>query len=94
MKWRAAGAILCGAFAVEGASGAAANKRALRDYGNGGKELTTFGDVAIWVPRIVLSPVYLVTEYGIRWPLGHLIAEAERRIVAALLVEKRLAIGT
>jgi hypothetical protein len=87
MKWRALGAILCGAFAVAGASGAAENKRALPDYGNRGKEPTTFGDVAIWVPRIVLSPVYLVTEYGIRWPLGHLIAEAERHHVPRILYD-------
>ena len=60
-------------------------KRKLPDYGNRGKDPTTFGDVAIWVPRIVLSPVYLVTEYGIRWPLGHLIAAAERANVPDLL---------
>jgi hypothetical protein len=60
-------------------------KRKLPDYGNRGKDPTTFGDVAIWVPRIILSPVYLVTEYGIRWPLGHLIAAAERANVPDLL---------
>jgi hypothetical protein len=57
---------------------AAEKQRKLPDYDNRGKSPTTFGDVAIWVPRVILSPVYLVTEYGIRWPLGHLIAAAER----------------
>jgi hypothetical protein len=60
-------------------------KRKLPDYGNRGKDPTTFGDVAIWVPRIILSPIYLVTEYGIRWPLGHAIAAAERADIPDLL---------
>jgi hypothetical protein len=36
------------------------------------------GDVALWVPRIVLSPAYFVTEYVVRRPLGVAIPEAER----------------
>src|SRR3954469_13802252 len=60
-------------------------KRQLPDYGNRGKDPVTVGDVALWVPRIILSPVYLVTEYGIRWPLGHVIAAAERAKVPELL---------
>jgi len=60
-------------------------KRQLPDYGNRGKDPVTVGDVAIWVPRVILSPVYLVTEYGIRWPLGHLIAAAERANVPDIL---------
>jgi hypothetical protein len=60
-------------------------KRKLPDYGNRGKDPTTFGDVAIWVPRVILSPVYLVTEYGIRWPLGHLISAAERADIPDIL---------
>ncbi len=60
-------------------------KRQLPDYGNRGKDPTTFGDVALWVPRVIVSPLYLVTEYGLRWPLGHLIAAAERANVPDLL---------
>jgi Omp85 superfamily domain len=84
VKWRAIGAALCATLALAGAGHTAekpeavSTKRALPDYGNRGKAPTTIGDVAIWVPRVVLSPVYLVTNYGIRWPLGHLIAAAER----------------
>ena len=52
--------------------------RKLPDYSNRGTDPTTVGDVALWIPRIVLSPVYVVPNYGIRWPLGHLIAAAER----------------
>ena len=62
-------------------------KRKLPDYGNRGKDPTTVGDVVIWVPRVILSPVYLVTEYGIRWPLGHLIAAAERANVPEVLYD-------
>jgi hypothetical protein len=47
------------------------------DYGRP-PEPTTPGDVALWVPRIVLFPVYLVTEYVIRAPLGWAIGGAER----------------
>src|SRR5262249_28909536 len=47
------------------------------DYG-GRPEPTTAGDVLIWVPRIVFFPVYLVTEFVIRRPLGFLMTSAER----------------
>jgi len=53
-------------------------KRALPDYDRRGKSPTTAGDVALWVPRILLSPIYLVTEYGLRVPLGAGISAAER----------------
>jgi hypothetical protein len=48
---------------------------------------TTFGDVAIWVPRVVLSPLYLVSEYVIRQPLGYAITEAERHYWPEWLVD-------
>ncbi len=78
MKWRALGAGLCAALALAGNVNAADDKRALPDYSNRGKEPSTPGQDALWVPRVVLFPVYLVTEYGIRWPIGHLISAAER----------------
>ena len=77
MKWTTLCAALCTTLALA-SHGNAEPKRKLPDYGNRGKEPTSAGDVVIWVPRVILSPVYLVTEYGIRWPLGHLIAAAER----------------
>lgn len=78
MKWRALGSGLCLALASAGHVNAADDKRKLPDYSNRGKEPATPGQDALWVPRIILSPVYLVTEYGIRWPIGHLISAAER----------------
>lgn len=44
------------------------------DYDGRGDEPVTAGDVFIWIPRAVFSPVYLVTEYLIRWPVGKLTA--------------------
>lgn len=41
----------------------------------------------VWVPRVLLFPVYVVTEYGIRWPLGKLATEAERNDWPAMLVD-------
>ena len=85
MRARVFSAALCAALALSNLASAAETKRKLPDYGNRGKEPTTAGDVALWVPRVILSPVYLVTEYGIRWPLGHLIAAAERANVPDIL---------
>jgi hypothetical protein len=56
----------------------AAEKRKLPDYDGRGKEPVTAGDVLLWVPRILLAPPYLVSEYVIRRPLGAAIAGAER----------------
>jgi hypothetical protein len=51
--------------------------RELPDYA-GREERTSVGDVLIWVPRVVLSPLYLVSEFVIRRPIGGLIKLAER----------------
>ena len=51
--------------------------RTVPDYDNRGEEPTTAGDVAVWVPRVLLAPLYFVSEYIIRRPLGFLISTAE-----------------
>jgi hypothetical protein len=51
--------------------------RPLPDYG-GQPTPTTAGDVALWVPRVVFFPMYVVSEYVIRVPLGAGITAAER----------------
>jgi hypothetical protein len=53
-------------------------QRAVPDYSGRGPEPTTTGDVAIWVPRVILSPLYLVTEYVLRKPIGVLSTAAEK----------------
>ncbi|HEY3252887.1 MAG TPA: hypothetical protein VGJ91_03030, partial [Polyangiaceae bacterium] len=62
-------------------------KRKVPDYDGRGPEPTTPGDVALWGPRIVLLPLYLVSEYVVRRPLGWAIAGAERAGVPAALYD-------
>jgi hypothetical protein len=45
-------------------------KRPVPDYDGRGPPPTTLGDALVWVPRILLVPAYLVTEYAIRLPIG------------------------
>jgi hypothetical protein len=56
----------------------AVEKREVPDYDGRSPEGTDAGDAALWVPRVILFPLYLVSEYGVRLPLGALIAHAER----------------
>lgn len=53
-------------------------KRPLPDYEGRGPRPTTPGDAALWVPRVLLSPVYFVTEWLVRRPLGAAVSAAER----------------
>ena len=45
-------------------------KRAVPDYDGRGPPPTTLGDALILVPRTLLLPAYLVTEYALREPIG------------------------
>jgi Omp85 superfamily domain len=47
-------------------------ERTAPDYDNRGDDPTTAGDVLLWAPRIVFSPLYLISEYVIRRPAGAL----------------------
>ncbi|MGA7121194.1 MAG: hypothetical protein WBY94_13905 [Polyangiaceae bacterium] len=51
-------------------------KRPLPDYG-GRPKPKTVRDLALWVPRLILSPFYLVFEYVIREPLAVALPAAE-----------------
>jgi len=51
-------------------------KREVQDY-DGRGEHTTTGEDLLWIPRVVFYPVYLVTEYVVRKPLGALTIAAE-----------------
>jgi len=42
---------------------------------------------ALWVPRVVLFPLWVVSEYVVRRPLGWLTTEAERANVQTLLLD-------
>lgn len=60
-------------------------KRPLPDYDGKGGKPTTPGQVLLWVPRVVLSPLYFTSEFIVRRPLGWLISSAERAGVPAAL---------
>jgi hypothetical protein len=53
------------------------DERAVPDYDGRGDDPTTAGDVLIWVPRVIFSPLYFVSEFIIRRPLGWLVSTAE-----------------
>jgi Omp85 superfamily domain len=57
---------------------AASPKRTLPDYDGRGPPPTSAGEVALWVPRVILSPLYVTSEFVVRRPLGALMTSAER----------------
>ena len=64
-------------LAAAGVAHAELPKRELPDY-DGRPETSSAGDALLVVPRVLLSPLYLVSEYGVRRPLGFLVSAAER----------------
>ncbi|MEO7327244.1 MAG: hypothetical protein ABI193_01610, partial [Minicystis sp.] len=77
--------IIAGCLAAAPARAAAATpedesppKRALPAYDGRPAVGTTAGDVLLGIPRALLFPVYVVTEYVLRRPLGALTRAAER----------------
>lgn len=60
-----------------GVARAETSERELPDY-DGRPDTTTTGEVLLWIPRVILSPLYLVSEYVVRRPLGYLVSGAER----------------
>jgi hypothetical protein len=83
----AAFALVAAAFARPAHAEEDPPKRPLPNYDGRGEAPTTAGDVALWVPRILLSPLYLASEYVIRRPLGWLITTAERNAWAPAIIE-------
>jgi len=78
--------LVCGASFTLASRARADEKRQPIDY-DGREEPTTAGDVLIWIPRVALSPLYLVSEYVVRRPLGFLIAGAERANLPEILYD-------
>jgi len=50
-------------------------------------EPTSAGEVLIWVPRALFYPLYLVTEYVIRAPIGWAVSSAEEADLPGLLMD-------
>ena len=68
--------VLLGA-ALAGTAGADP-KREVPDYDGRGNPDADAGSWALWIPRILLSPLYAVNEYVLSRPLGALVSHAER----------------
>ena len=62
-------------------------RREVPNYRQLDAEPTTAGDVFIWVPRVVLLPAFLVTEYALRAPVGGLSTVAEKNNWAGSLYD-------
>jgi hypothetical protein len=62
-------------------------KRDAPDYAGRPAPPPTPGEIALWVPRVVFSPVYFTTEYVIRRPIGALLVAAERANVPQQLYD-------
>jgi len=69
---------LVGALATPAIAAEPPKKREVPNYDGRGDEPTTGGDVALWVPRIALAPLYLTSEFVVRRPLGALVRWAEK----------------
>lgn len=80
------GCALLVALAAGGAD-AAPPKRAVPDYDGRADPPATAGDVALWVPRVLLFPAYLTSEYLLRWPIGTATTAAERAHVPRILYD-------
>jgi len=52
-------------------------KAELGDY-DGRPNVTSVGEDALWIPRVLFFPLYLVTEYLVRAPLGGLTVAVEK----------------
>lgn len=53
-------------------------KRELPNYDGRGGPRTTPGRSALWIPRVLLSPLYFTSEFLIRRPLGAAVTAAEK----------------
>jgi hypothetical protein len=67
------------ALALTASSVVAADpKRELPDYDGRGNTDADAGSWALWIPRVVLSPLYAVNELVLRRPIGALVTVGER----------------
>lgn len=67
-------------------------KRAPQDF-DGREDRTTTAEDALWVPRVALFPLYLLSEYVIRWPLGTLVKFLESNGVISDIMRSQSDVG-
>src|SRR4051812_30905407 len=85
MTRRLAWAVLAGACVVLAAHtasaaedvGAQSPKRAMPDYDGRGPDPSERDGAGTWTARVLLSPLYFLTEFVLRRPLGALVTAAE-----------------
>lgn len=67
------------ALSILPSSTVAAPKRPIPNYSGTDPQPATPGEIALWVPRILVSPLYFTSEFVLRRPLGALLTWAERK---------------
>jgi hypothetical protein len=72
------GLVLAATFAAFGSVASAEPKRPIPDYDGRGNQDADADSWVLWIPRVVLSPLYVVNEYVLRRPLGAIVTRAER----------------
>src|SRR5207244_1693563 len=77
-RWAAACLLTTLTLVGSGTALAAEPKRPLPDYDGRGGTPQTPAQKALWLPRILLSPAYFVSEFLLRRPLGVAVTAAER----------------
>jgi len=53
-------------------------RRPVPDYDGRPERGTDAVDVALWIPRVIFAPLYFVTEFVLRRPIGFVVTELER----------------
>jgi hypothetical protein len=88
-RWKRALLALLGCLALGEGSALAATpeKRKLPDYDGRGGPHDSAGRKLLWVPRILLSPLYFVSEFVVRRPLGFAITAAEKAELPRVLYD-------
>jgi hypothetical protein len=79
--------LFAGVFEAGGARAAEPAKRPLPDYAGRKPPPPTAGEVLLWVPRVVFSPIYFTTEYMLRRPIGAAEIALERSDVPRALYD-------
>jgi hypothetical protein len=88
MKYALAGlACLAALLGVDVARADETPKRTLPNYDGRGGAPQTLGRKLLWVPRVVLSPLYFVSEFVIRRPIGAAMTAAEKAELPAALYD-------
>lgn len=68
------------------------DKREPQDY-DGREDVTSTAEDALWIPRVLLFPLYVVSEYVVRTPLGALLTFLERYGIISDLLTTQSDVG-